>query len=159
MNRQGLFVSDFHMFTRRSVAAGLGNALDLAASESDIVVFGGDLIDFKWSTWPDTEQTIANGVSWVSNFLARHPQRQVIYLVGNHDCHPRFLDRLRALADQHDTFELFEFWLRLDDTVFLHGDVIHGQPQHAALPGPLLDHWRCDQRHLRHLSQLACLFL
>jgi len=49
MSTRGIFTSDFHMFCERSVVDSILPDLDRAAQNVDIIILGGDIVDFKWT--------------------------------------------------------------------------------------------------------------
>ena len=57
MTRRGIFTSDFHMFSDRSIVESILPNLEQAAGNADLIVLGGDIVDFKWSRLPDQEHT------------------------------------------------------------------------------------------------------
>ena len=47
MTRRGIFTSDFHMFSDRSVVESILPNLEHAAGNADLIVLGGDIVDFE----------------------------------------------------------------------------------------------------------------
>ena len=98
------FVSDLHLFARRSDAPRYAEAIRTAARRSAVLVLGGDIFDFSWSTLPTLEDTVEAAFHWLQHLAAEHPQCQIHYLLGNHDyCQP-FLDYLERHAAPHPEF-------------------------------------------------------
>lgn len=118
------FVSDLHLFTRRSRAADYEPALREAASRAEIFVLGGDIFDFGWTTLGSVEPTIAAAIRWIESLATDHPQCVFQYLVGNHDCNRDFLLRLDDLSRRLPNLSWHRYFLRSDENVFLHGDVV-----------------------------------
>jgi UDP-2,3-diacylglucosamine pyrophosphatase LpxH len=116
------FVSDLHLFTRRSEAARHLYAIRGAADRCRAFVLGGDIFDFRWSTLGSGAATVEAAIHWLEELAAAHPQCHFHYLLGNHDYYRRFLDRLARHADATPNFSLHRFYMRLGDSVFLHGD-------------------------------------
>lgn len=85
-------------------------------------VFGGDIFDFRWSVHGSVERTLAVGLEWFENLLATNPECHVHYLLGNHDCLPELSERLVAMSRQDSRLHVHEFFLRMGDTIFLHGE-------------------------------------
>lgn len=117
------FVSDLHMFARRSSAEMHLEQLVEAANQSDVCVLGGDIFDFRWSILPSEEATAAAAVEWLREFNRRTNSCVVHFLMGNHDDHPLLIRHLPELAEEAETFEWSRFFYRLGNTMFLHGDV------------------------------------
>ena len=130
---RGIFTSDFHMFSQRSRIDAVMPQLHEAARDAQLVVLGGDIVDFKWSQLADQEATELAAMEWLDHFLARYPGKQLVYLAGNHDCAPTYLERLRNLAATEERFSVYEYWYQHGDAIFLHGDVVHGSATQAAL--------------------------
>ena len=118
------FVSDLHLFARRSEAPRYAEAIRTAARRSAVLVLGGDIFDFSWSTLPTLEDTVEAAFHWLQHLAAEHPQCQIHYLLGNHDyCQP-FLEYLEQHAQLIPNFAWHHFYLRLGPNVFLHGDAV-----------------------------------
>jgi len=117
------FVSDLHLFANRSRGNDHLDRIRRAADHADYCVLGGDIFDFKWSTLADTRSTVDAALEWLRDLCTRVPGSHVQFLLGNHDYHHEFIERLPALADGVHNFEWHRFYIRLGDAVFLHGDV------------------------------------
>jgi UDP-2,3-diacylglucosamine hydrolase len=117
------FVSDLHLFASRSSADSHFDAIVQAARISDHCVLGGDIFDFRWSIYPSAEATAEAAMKWLETFLEHTPGCSVHFLLGNHDDHPLLHERLPRLAAPENHFDWNRFYLRLGDTLFLHGDV------------------------------------
>jgi UDP-2,3-diacylglucosamine hydrolase len=116
------FVADLHLFTRRSDAAHYHGALCRAAARSQAFVLGGDIFDFRWSTLADTPTTVDAAIRWLEDLSAAHPDCHFHYLLGNHDyCRP-LLERLEQRSGTMANLSWHRFYLRLGDSLFLHGD-------------------------------------
>ncbi len=118
------FVSDLHLFARRSDAPRYADAIRTAARRSAVLVLGGDIFDFSWSTLPTLDDTVEAAFHWLQRLADEHPQCQIHYLLGNHDyCQP-FLDYLERHSQLIPNFAWHHFYLRLGPNVFLHGDAV-----------------------------------
>ncbi len=133
MTRRGIFTSDFHMFSDRSIVESILPDLEQAAGNADLIVLGGDIVDFKWSRLPDQEHTEQAALEWFQDFSDRHRGKQIVYLIGNHDWTPSYLTRLNLLAETNQHIQVFEYWYQQGDALFLHGDVVHSRPNQEAL--------------------------
>ena len=94
-----------------------------AAVEADTFILGGDIFDFVWTTHGTIAETVDEAVRWLETLVVDAPHCQFHFLLGNHDCHGPFVKRLAALEASARNFCWHPFFLRLGDTVFLHGDV------------------------------------
>jgi UDP-2,3-diacylglucosamine pyrophosphatase LpxH len=117
------FVSDLHLFANRSRGDAHLERIRIAADEADYFVLGGDIFDFKWSTLGDLRASVDAAAAWIHDLCLRAPSTQVQFLLGNHDYHDEFIRRLPALSNQLPNFEWHRFYLRLGNTIFVHGDV------------------------------------
>ena len=127
------FASDLHLLSRRSTAQGYLHRIHEAASRSDHFVLGGDIFDFKWSTLPSLDHTLAAAEDWLCALATSTPGCRFHFLLGNHDYHPALIQRLPALATSLPNFAWEHFFLRMGDTIFLHGDVADRQSNTQAL--------------------------
>lgn len=117
------FVADLHLFARRSSAPRYHDQIIAAALDSDVCVLGGDIFDFRWSTYLTEDETAHAAVEWLRAFDTATKHCRVHFLLGNHDDHPELLERLPFLEQEITTFEWSRYYYRLGDTLFLHGDV------------------------------------
>lgn len=117
------FVADLHLFARRSTADRYRAEIIRAALNSDLCVLGGDIFDFRWSVFPTEDETAHAAVEWLRAFDRDTDHCRVHFLLGNHDDHPELLERLPYLAEELGTFDWSRFYYRLNDAIFLHGDV------------------------------------
>ena len=130
---KGHFLSDLHLFASRSTAFEIDSDLRNAASQSHTMILGGDIFDFKWSTFPTLDSSIKAAIDWLEDLMDTNPQCTFYYLLGNHDAHPKFVSELDRLALRHPRLEWKPFVLRIQECVFLHGDIIDCEPNHSKL--------------------------
>jgi UDP-2,3-diacylglucosamine pyrophosphatase LpxH len=123
---RGVFVSDLHLFARRSRADQLRDELRFAAAQSPVFILGGDIFDFKWSQLGSFEATVDAALDWLRELTLPFPTCQFHYLLGNHDDHPRFVEKAMQLCDEVPHLTLHPHRLRLGSHVFLHGHVLDG---------------------------------
>lgn len=116
------FVSDLHMFAERSSAESHVPAIIEAAQQSNLCVLGGDIFDFRWSRLPTREATAEAAVHWLGQLIETCPTTEFHLLLGNHDHAEPLLERLPVLFDLHERFHWHRYYLRIGDSVFLHGD-------------------------------------
>ena len=123
MGRRGYFISDLHLFSRRSQAAEHAESLQQTAAKAKTFVLGGDIFDFRWSTLPSTEATVSAAIRWLDALVAAHRTCDFHFVLGNHDCNSRFVDALDKYARKQPNLEAHPYLLRIGKAVFLHGDV------------------------------------
>jgi len=128
-----VFISDLHLFSARSTAGRHRPIMIDLAKRAEMVVFGGDLFDLRWSRLGGHQETTRAAICWLEEFIDAAPQRQYVYLFGNHDCDPGLRDQLCQLARRRPELEIAGDWLRIGDIVLLHGDVIEGGGDAASL--------------------------
>lgn len=119
----GLFISDLHLFSPRSNGQNMASIIADRSQESDCIVLGGDIFDFRWSTRGSHDNTLRAANNWLTELLAS-TNVPIVYLVGNHDCHPDFLESLQALHSSEPRFTWAEHHLQLGECLFLHGDIL-----------------------------------
>lgn len=120
-------VSDLHLFSQRTLGHKHEAALHATAAQADHFVLAGDIFDFHWSTLDSIQDTVRAADHWLGDLVQSHPACRFHYLLGNHDNHKFFVDRLSALAAHQPNFAWQPYLLRMGSSVFLHGD--------AASPG------------------------
>lgn len=119
---KGVFVSDLHVFSGRSVGESLPKQLPLAFPDASLLVLGGDIFDFKWSPMGETG-TLDAAKNWLMTLLDQW-QGKVMFLAGNHDCLPKFFDVMGDVASQCDRFTWHDHHVQIGNALFLHGDVL-----------------------------------
>ncbi len=117
------FVSDLHLFAKRSSADDYFDTLVNAAKSSDELILGGDIFDFRWSIHPSAEATADAAIAWLDELIRNARGTPVRFIFGNHDDHPLMHERLPHLKLIHDAFEWDRYYHRKGDTLFLHGDI------------------------------------
>ena len=120
------FVSDLHLFARRSHGHLHLPALKEAAAGARHFILGGDIFDFRWATLHQSA-AIESAVSWLRDLAVIAPQCQFHFLLGNHDDHQGLVARLPALTEELPNFAWHRFYLRLGSNLFLHGDAADGK--------------------------------
>jgi UDP-2,3-diacylglucosamine pyrophosphatase LpxH len=140
------FVSDLHLFSRRSLAHHHTDQLYAAAREAESFVLGGDIFDFRWSTLRTCEATIDASIHWLEELVAEHAHCQFHFVLGNHDCNRKFVARLDKLAAQTPNLAWYDDYVRLGHSLFLHGDVADGNPTVATLAARRQKKWHHDER-------------
>lgn len=124
MLRDACFISDLHLFARRSQAGRHEAAIRDAAAASRVFVLGGDIFDFRWTTRGSVAESVDEAAGWLSELVESSPECRFHFVLGNHDHHRLFIDRLDRLSSRLSNLEWHRHYLRLDDCVFLHGDVV-----------------------------------
>lgn len=119
---QGIVISDLHMFARRSRAHAVLDRVHRAVEEADVFVLNGDTFDFRWTTLPTIEATVRASLLWLENLAERHPDTDIHFVLGNHDCNQLFIDGLDELSGRVPTLHWHEYQIHLGSNLFLHGD-------------------------------------
>ncbi|WP_437203812.1 metallophosphoesterase [Planctomicrobium sp. SH664] len=117
------FVSDLHLFAKRSTASRHLDRMIEVARDCDQFILGGDIFDFRWSTLGSDEATARAASLWLREFVDRTGNCSVHFLCGNHDDHPLMHAALPQLQGELTNFTWSRFYHRLGNTLFLHGDV------------------------------------
>lgn len=131
--RAGIFISDLHLFSSRSDPTKIPNAAMKRRPGDECVVLGGDIFDFKWSQHGGLGSTTKIALDWLQELLERTGEGKIIYLPGNHDCHPEFLRRLEDLSASHTRFSMQEHHCQIGDCLFLHGDILDAGVEDGSL--------------------------
>jgi UDP-2,3-diacylglucosamine hydrolase len=121
--RKTYFVCDLHLFAHRSQADRYFDEITEAASQAEHFVLGGDIFDFRWSQAQSVHHTVEEALAWLDSLASVCPDCQFHLLLGNHDFHQRFIDRLVDLENAIPNLSWYPYYLRLGSSIFLHGDV------------------------------------
>lgn len=116
------FVSDLHLFANRSNAHRYLEQIAQAASGADAFVLGGDIFDFRWARIPPA-RAAESAARWLDELTAGCRSCRFHLVLGNHDYHQVLIDRLVRLERQTANLAWHRYYVRLGDSVFLHGDV------------------------------------
>jgi len=148
-HRKSYFVSDLHLFSRRSLAPRHVVALHEAAAKAETYVLGGDIFDFRWSTFSTSEETVRQAVRWLDDLVASHPRCQFHFVQGNHDCNRRFVSALESYCTTRPNLTLHPYFLRLGKSVFLHGDAADHPAMCASRLSKRRERWGRDESRSR----------
>ncbi len=147
MRERHFFVSDLHLFCRRSHAHLLAEDLYRAAAGARTFILGGDIFDFRWTTLASVAQTVEAAIEWLRRLVEPHPDCQFYFLQGNHDAHPRFTRALDEYSRSTPNLSWSPFFLRLGCSLFLHGDAAErGVVDHSSLTA-YRARWCRDLKH------------
>ena len=127
------FVSDLHLLANRSNAARYTVAIRAAATKADAFVLGGDIFDFRWAREECPHRPVEEAADWLRSLAVEFPRCEFHFVLGNHDYHQGFIERLDALEDEVANLTWHPYYLRLGRSVFLHGDVADGRLTPEAL--------------------------
>ena len=122
--RKGLFVSDLHLFSPRSVGEKVVTQFSTLSQDCDCLVLGGDIFDFRWSDHGSHLATLDAARRWLLDLLHVTGEIPIVFLPGNHDSHPEFLAMLDALAAGEPRLTWAAHHLQIADCLFLHGDLL-----------------------------------
>jgi UDP-2,3-diacylglucosamine pyrophosphatase LpxH len=151
--RKTFFVSDLHLFSRRSQAQCHVPALHAAAARAATFVLGGDIFDFRWSTFGSTEETARHAIHWLDALVASHSRCDFHFVLGNHDCNRRFVAALETYSATRPNLTLHPYLLRLGKSVFLHGDAADHPRMCQERLKSRREHWSRDESRsqVRHV--------
>jgi UDP-2,3-diacylglucosamine hydrolase len=66
--------------------------------------------------------SVDEAAAWLERLILHAPNCQFHFLLGNHDNHQLFIGRLVILETNLPNFHWHPFFLRIQNTLFLHGD-------------------------------------
>jgi UDP-2,3-diacylglucosamine hydrolase len=117
------FVSDLHLLARRSQAHRYQSAIQRAAGKARHFILGGDIFDFHWSTLGCPQRSVETAMEWLDDLVAGNPDCEFHFVFGNHDYNRRFIHAMDKYATSTANLQTHRYFLRLGDSVFLHGDI------------------------------------
>jgi UDP-2,3-diacylglucosamine hydrolase len=138
--------SDLHLFCGRSQAAKRMGTVYEAMEHADVCVLNGDIFDFRWTMFAGIEETVPHAIAWLEEFMARYSGRRFHYVLGNHDAVGPFIDRIEHLALQTPQLTYHRLGVKLDQAVFLHGDVATYAMSKKHFEGRFRAKWRRDRK-------------
>jgi UDP-2,3-diacylglucosamine pyrophosphatase LpxH len=148
------FVSDLHLFANRSKAWKHLDEMIFAASKAEKFVFGGDIFDFRWARTKNHKQTVDKAAAWLTNLVRSCPRCQFHFVLGNHDFHQSFMDRLENLTSELPNFSWNRYYVRLGNSMFLHGDVADREDHNAESLAAARQEWLYARRRGPFMSRL-----
>ncbi|MGJ8695417.1 MAG: metallophosphoesterase [Verrucomicrobiaceae bacterium] len=143
--KNGLVISDLHLFAGRSQGHELIEDLAKEIANTDLLVLNGDTFDFRWSEVGDEEATLHSAFTWLETLLERFPETQINYILGNHDCQKRHHKNLLRLANKVNRLRIHPYFFQLDSSIFLHGDCANWGMSASKL-GPYREAWNNDSQ-------------
>lgn len=146
------FVSDLHLFANRSNAHRYLEEIARAASHAETFILGGDTFDFRWSHMPILK-AVDRAFQWLEELTTDCPDCQFHLVLGNHDYHQAFIDRLTDSGHRLSNLEWHRFYVRLGSSVFLHGDVAN-KVMDARMLAESRDRWLDHRRRGPFASML-----
>jgi len=117
------FVSDLHLLASRSNGHEYFDQILEKAGSAEAFVLGGDIFDFRWSRMNTVGHAVDAAAHWLADLASQCPSCQFHFLLGNHDYHAPFIERLVDLERDIPNFAWERFYIRLGNSVCLHGDV------------------------------------
>lgn len=145
-----MVISDLHLFSSRSTWNGFLDTFNVTLQNCEILVLNGDIFDFQWTTLRSIYHTVIQAEHWILTIMERYPKLTIHYILGNHDCHHLFTERLFNLADRYSSFYIYKYYFQLGSLFFLHGDCANWRmtfEQHKK--------YRC---FWNNITKLPCLF-
>ncbi len=148
------FVADLHLFANRSKASRYLLDMIAAAAEAEDFVLGGDIFDFRWARTKNHRQTVDKALAWLKDLVRPCPRCHFHFVLGNHDFHQTLMDRLADLARDLPNFSWNCYYVRLGNSIFLHGDVADRKNHNAETLAAARDQWLDARRRGPFLSGL-----
>jgi len=134
MGHSRYFLSDLHLLSSRSDGERFHREICQAARRTETLILGGDIFDFKWSTRDSFQRSVDAGMDWLKSLLKAGQDTKFHYLLGNHDAHPGFVQALEGLSQETGgQLEWHRHLLRIEESVFFHGDILDVGSCHRAL--------------------------
>jgi UDP-2,3-diacylglucosamine pyrophosphatase LpxH len=121
----GAVISDLHLFARRTETHRIIETLLELPADLEHLVLNGDIVDFRWSSYPSEAETVAAGKLWLQGLLEQRPALRVYYVMGNHDCSAPWAEALDQLSPERFTWSPTH--VKLGSHLFLHGDLVTGE--------------------------------
>ena len=131
--KKGFVVSDMHMFSQRSTSARELPVVEQKIAASDVVVFNGDIFDFRWNCLGSISEAVVRAAEWLEGLLRQHPKTVFYFICGNHDSLPAFRSRLTELASKYPNLHWHPYYIRTGPHLFLHGDVVDSSKYRQSL--------------------------
>ncbi len=149
------FISDLHLLARRSSGPALESRIHQAARRAHTFVLGGDIFDFRWRTQRSFQAAIHESIGWLKRLIENNSACEFYYLLGNHDSSPEFVEQLNRLSAEMPQFVWHRHWLRIDKTIFLHGDIVDLPFRQGEAYHEMLDAWRLAGEQRRSPSPIS----
>jgi UDP-2,3-diacylglucosamine hydrolase len=113
-----------------------------AARDAHTFILGGDIFDFRWRGKLAMDEAIDQSRRWLERLIENNTACRYYYLLGNHDSHPDFVERLQELSEQLPNFVWERHLLRIDKSIFLHGDIVDRRIRYGDTHHEILDEYR-----------------
>ena len=123
--KRGAVISDLHLLTNRTTTSRYMSAIRLAASQSSLFILNGDIFDFCWSRHDGLEASVDAAMEWVEALVLEFPDCAFVFMAGNHDSVPAYVQRMEGLAARISNLYWEDYFVQLGERIFLHGDVFH----------------------------------
>lgn len=118
-----LVLSDLHLLTLRTKGHKYFDKIINRASECELVILNGDIFDFKWSLAGSIEDSIDIAIKWLQDLCNKLSNKEVLYILGNHDRIEPFKERLDDLKKERKLFNWHSSFMLINKSLFIHGDI------------------------------------
>jgi predicted phosphodiesterase len=142
--RQGLVISDLHLFSPRSNAEAQLRRIKRHLERIDTLVLNGDTFDFRWSMYPSERASIRAALVWLERLAVQFDGRKVHYIFGNRDRIRSFRPLIEEFAARSRVVTLHDSSVRLGHSLFVQGDCSIPLMNEAKLEA-YRDIWRKDR--------------
>jgi UDP-2,3-diacylglucosamine hydrolase len=99
-------------------------SIEAACRDSQLIILGGDIFDFRWATLGGHLATLRAGRCWLNDLLKKNSHARVVYILGNHDSHPDMQELLDDVAAKSHRLEWYAESYQVADCLFCHGDIL-----------------------------------
>ncbi len=123
-NIRGCVLSDLHYLSSRSCYDALRSEIHARLSTAAVIVLNGDIFDFRWSSLPRLEDSLQRAIQELESLCRTHPTTRIHYVLGNHDCHPLFVEALNRLIQRFPQISQHAHEVQIGSSLFLHGDIL-----------------------------------
>jgi UDP-2,3-diacylglucosamine pyrophosphatase LpxH len=148
------FISDLHLLANRSKAWKYLDDIIRSAKRAENFVLGGDIFDFRWARTKSHRQSVAKAITWLDDLVRPCPRCQFHFVLGNHDFNQAFINQLDDLAQELPNLSWNRYYLRLGNSMFLHGDVADREYHDAQSLSAAREEWLYTRRRGPFLSRL-----
>lgn len=143
------FFSDFHIGSEHSIfSQDVVDHYNVLLDSSDIVVCVGDLVDGRKDEDPNYYQAI---YSEISNYILDHPEKDFLFVTGNHEGNDVARGHLSVLAETYPNFHFVDGGLFIGKSLVLHGDQIMRERNEFVGPPRAVQKFQPNGKHVEDM--------
>jgi UDP-2,3-diacylglucosamine hydrolase len=122
--------SDLHINARGSRVAEIALRLIEEIENADIIQLNGDIIEMFYPEHLNQHKRVFNaytaaakdGANWLKSIIEKYPEKQFLYLEGNHENCDIFRENIYALREQFPNLTWGRTYMQIGNGHFFHGD-------------------------------------